>query len=492
MRELEWKAVVEEGFELRPDRLVVPGGTLSARRTSPIHDEYIDTDDLRLARWGVTVRWRDGEGWTVKLPRQRPLSGSVLDRSELHIEGDPESVPDEVAALVAPFARHQVLHDVAQLETMRTTWTWTSTDGVVVGELVDDHVAGRGRNGDRRFREIEFELGPGGDPDTMAVIVESLGLADPRPAVPKLVRLLGDEASAPPDVVRIELPKQPTAADVIHAAIAASVQRLITQIPAARLGVDPEGVHQARVATRRLRSDLRTFAPLLDKEWARELRRELSWLADELGAVRDSDVLQLHLAAALAANPEIDQARGADILGRLAAENVRKRDVLVGHLADERAITLYDHCVQVANDPRLRKRARKRVASQVLPPLMKSSWRALRSEVRGLSDPPAEVELHELRILAKRVRYAAEAVAPAVGKKARKFASSAAAIQDVLGELHDSVVAAEWLELAAATDLDAAGAFAAGRLAQHCDPMPSRAQRNGGTAMTRCGAEPTG
>ena len=53
-------------------------------------------------------------------------------------------------------------------------------------------------------------------------------------------------------------------------------------------GDDPESVHQARVATRRLRSDLRTFEPFLDERFAAELRGELRWLGAELGAVATS------------------------------------------------------------------------------------------------------------------------------------------------------------------------------------------------------------
>jgi glutamate-1-semialdehyde 2,1-aminomutase len=70
---------------------------------------------------------------------------------------------------------------------------------------------------------------------------------------------------------------------VIRDALDSSVQRLLLADPIARVGEDPEGVHQARVATRRLRSDLRTFAPLLDPVWVTSLRDELRWLGSELG-----------------------------------------------------------------------------------------------------------------------------------------------------------------------------------------------------------------
>ena len=59
-----------------------------------------------------------------------------------------------------------------------------------------------------------------------------------------------------------------TVADVIRASIAAALIRMVRHDPGIRLGDDPEHVHQARVGTRRLRSDLRTFRSLLDQEWA--------------------------------------------------------------------------------------------------------------------------------------------------------------------------------------------------------------------------------
>jgi CHAD domain-containing protein len=68
--------------------------------------------------------------------------------------------------------------------------------------------------------------------------------------------------------------------------------------------------------------------------------------------------------------------------------------------------------------------------------------------------------LHRVRILAKRARYAAEAVLPVFGKRARAFARAMAAVQDVLGEHQDAVVAGEWLRAHAT----GTGAFVAGEL----------------------------
>ena len=80
-----------------------------------------------------------------------------------------------------------------------------------------------------------------------------------------------------------DLGSDATAGAVVQRAIALSVIRLILHDPVVRIDVDPEGVHQTRVATRRLRSDLRTFRPLLDRDWVQGLRDELGWIARILG-----------------------------------------------------------------------------------------------------------------------------------------------------------------------------------------------------------------
>ncbi len=89
----------------------------------------------------------------------------------------------------------------------------------------------------------------------------------------------------------VVLGKKPSAADLVRQAISAAVDRIMRHDPGVRIGDDPEDVHQARVGTRRLRSDLRTFSSLLDEEWLASLRDELRWLAGALGEVRDDDVL---------------------------------------------------------------------------------------------------------------------------------------------------------------------------------------------------------
>jgi hypothetical protein len=88
----------------------------------------------------------------------------------------------------------------------------------------------------------------------------------------KYIRALAPATPLTPEIAVADLGPDANAGDVVGRAIALSVIRLIRHDSVVRLDVDPEGVHQARVATRRLRSDLRTFGPLVDEDWASALR----------------------------------------------------------------------------------------------------------------------------------------------------------------------------------------------------------------------------
>ena len=84
---------------------------------------------------------------------------------------------------------------------------------------------------------------------------------------------------------------------------------------------------------------------------------------------------------------------------------------------------------------------------------------------KQLEPHPADVELHALRLRAKRVRYAAEAVTPVFGRQAEAFAGAVAGVQGVLGDLHDAAVARDWVT-AQLPGLSPRAAFAAGALTE--------------------------
>jgi CHAD domain-containing protein len=257
----------------------------------------------------------------------------------------------------------------------------------------------------------------------------------------------------------IDVEPDASAATLVQAAIGAAVRRLLRHDPGVRRGDDPEDVHQARVATRRLRSDLRTFAPLVDRDWADGIRHELDWLASELGAVRDADVLTLRLHQHAAALPPADQPRAQGLLGRLGDQRDAARSSLLAALDSVRYSALVSTLLQAAATPALTDKAAGK-ARESLPPLVARAWGRLEQAVKELPADPADDDLHQVRIRAKRARYAAEAAAPVVGKPARAFASAVAGVQSVLGDLQDAVVAEEWLRDAASTARGGTGVVA--------------------------------
>jgi CHAD domain-containing protein len=194
--------------------------------------------------------------------------------------------------------------------------------------------------------------------------------------------------------------------------------------PEVRLGEDPEAVHKQRVASRRLRSLLRTARPRLDDpERSEQLRDELRWLGNALGEVRDRDVLISYLESELAHLEEASAFRG--VLKLLDDEREKAREKLVGTLDSPRYQRLLN---ELETPPALKNGGLRSAAIK--------EHKRLRKAVKRLGDEPSDEELHKVRIRAKRARYAAEAVGAG-----QQYVKRAKTLQDVLGEHQDAAVA---------------------------------------------------
>src|SRR5512132_110608 len=117
MKEREAKLVAPPGFDL--PRLGGPEDAYVAEPQSAkrLQTTYYDTADLRLARWGASLRYRPSEGWTVKLPEGQ--AGALLVRAEHVFSGDGRRPPAEAVALVRPFVRTGRLSPVVRMRTLR-------------------------------------------------------------------------------------------------------------------------------------------------------------------------------------------------------------------------------------------------------------------------------------------------------------------------------------------------------------------------------------
>ncbi|GAC1335940.1 MAG: CHAD domain-containing protein [Isosphaeraceae bacterium] len=268
--------------------------------------------------------------------------------------------------------------------------------------------------------------------------------------------------------------------DVFSQAVVEATRRLIAQAPSARLG-EPQGVHQARSAGRRLRGLLWTFRPLLNQDWADRLDQDLSRFVHALGASRDLDVLSERLidsAADLAADlqPLFD-----DLLAQRAAARVALEEAL----EDGPFESLIDFLTEAARTPHLADLSQADESVEdigLLSRLAHRAWKTLAKRGRALDESTADEEFHEVRKRAKRARYAVEAIVSGLsGRSARRalrFARRLAAVQDVLGEHQDAVVSREWIStVAAAHPHNPRFQLAAGRLIErrHQVALSSRA-----------------
>ena len=258
------------------------------------------------------------------------------------------------------------------------------------------------------------------------------------------------------------------AGDVLQAHLAEQVRALTDREDQARTD-EPDGVHKMRVASRRLRSALATFRPLVQRERTDPLRAELKWIAAELGGARDAEVLRMRLMDHLAAEPaELVVGPVADqISAKLGADHRRAHERLVIALDSERYRLLRDRLTALVAEPPFTELA-DGPAEPVLTDRVLASYRRVRKLVRsGTPADPADRDkwFHEIRKAAKRLRYAAESVAPAFGAPAGELADRAEVLQEVLGEHQDSVVARAALQdLGVRLHHDGHNAFTIGRL----------------------------
>lgn len=481
MRETERKLAVNGPFELPDLSRIAEVGSVAEASQQRLRATYYDTDDLRLARYGITLRYRSGEDtgpiWTVKLP----VDGAVYTRDEVNIEGSGSSVPREASDLVTAFVRSEHLAAVTRIHTRRKRLNLLDRSGDIGTEVVDDEVSVvEGSRVVARFRELEVEdkgAGPEAVERIAAVLEEAGAVAGD--ATPKAIRALGARASALPDVVppRKISPKEPAGRAVVGS-LASGTYRMVANDPGTRLGSE-EAVHQMRVAARRMRSDLRTFGPLVDEIWAQSLVTELKWIADRLGEVRDLDVMQARLRKAGGGME--------DSLDSLFASMDGKHDVAREHLMEalrsSRFVSLLDRLVEATHNPALTDAAAKQTCAEALPPLVKEAWRKLARRARSLRPGDPDDDFHRVRILAKRARYAGEAVAPSLGRKmgkeARTFATKCADVQDVLGTLQDAVVSAGMVKhLAEEHPEDGPFNLALGRLLERQEHTTREAKQN--------------
>lgn len=442
---------VERKFEATDDRPVdweaLPGVGDPAVFT--LRATYVDTPDLQLFDAGWLVRRRAGgpdAGWHLKEPADHD------SRIELQ-EPDAARLPASLRAQVTRAFGRVPLVPVAGLVTERAQRT-IIRDGIPAALVAVDYVNATVSAVLSQWCEVEVELVEHGDVaflDEMEARLMDAGYPRAQHSS-KIARAL---SSAPRSTPATD-PSAP-ARDVLLAYLGKQVGAL-QALEGPVLDDAPGAVHKSRVATRRLRSLLRTFEPLLDEAWAEELRDELKWLAEMLGAPRDAEVLRREFVDLLA---ELDSAAldgpVADrILGHLAARHESGHAALRAAMASDRYTDLHDRLISLLTAAPWQEDAQA-AAGVVLPPLVEVSRRRVAKLVARAEKRPDELERwHEVRKAAKAVRYCTEALVDAFGPAMREVAQRWTDVTEAFGTLQDAVVAHDLLAEVASL-ADAAG-----------------------------------
>lgn len=223
--------------------------------------------------------------------------------------------------------------------------------------------------------------------------------------------------------------------DRIRSALSPRIRRLLTEMwedeDAARSFADPEGVHQMRVATRRIRSILQAGGSAFDRGRDRRIRAGLRRLARALGAVRDGDVLIGMLEERTGPGPGRPGVRR--LIARLSRERDASRADLIALLDELDEEGFRDASLAAFETPKGGKRDISR----------KDARRMIREPVDAFTDataafPPGDdpEALHRLRIATKRLRYALQILDDAL-PGASAMSPGLTGLQDELGEIHN-------------------------------------------------------
>lgn len=409
-------------------------------KTQRLMSLYFDTPDFDLAKRGIALRLRRvGYHWVQTLKAEAVSPGVLSQRPEweMPITGNrPDLVvlPQEARRLLDGVA----LDDLAMCfgtEFTRTHWH-IEQDGTVVEVALD---LGTVRAGEREqpISEVEFELKQG-SPDAIYALARSMAetlplTVEPRSKARRGYILAGVIEEAPVRAGDVPLRKGQDARAAWSTMRDSALAQLLDNVPGLTTEDDPEYLHQARVAVRRLRAilSLGRDIGLASPAWLDDLR----WLMGELSAARDWDVFATETLPRVQAH-----CRDTERLDALAkAVDNRRREAGArarAALADTRLVKL---ALAVESPPEWRE----------IPEVAVETWaaRSLARRLKRVSKLGKHVErhdaaaLHALRIALKRLRYSAEAFAGLGAKGVKPYLRRLSHLQDALGVANDLNVA---------------------------------------------------
>jgi CHAD domain-containing protein len=465
-RELKLLAVSPEQLDALARRPYLSALPLRAGDEVEQEDLYVDTEDYRLLRAGISLRRRRRETAdrvTLKEipgPRDRAL---LADRREIEEEvetGDAlPDLPDAIAALVRPLVGERPLVPLVRLRTRRRK---ADLGEPPMAELCLDRVDVLGPDGEAlvaRFCEVEVEdhglpeaaLSAIGDELTLVHGLQPSGLSKFERGL--AARGILAEARGEEETFDTAIRPELRLVDVAYRVFRTHFERMKANEAGTRIGEDPEFLHDMRVSTRRLRAAFRTFRDAFGPKRLTGFNAQLRWIASVLGDVRDLDVYLERLPEYAARLPEADRPALDPYRSDLERRRERARSRMLRALDSRRYesfLDRFDRFLRKGPPIRPSQPAARLPATVAAPRKIRKALKKVLAHGRAIpeTDPPPQA-LHDLRIQCKRLRYTCEFFRPLYGKGMRRFLRSVVELQDLLGAHQDACVAGETLRRSA-------------------------------------------
>ena len=482
MREIELKFAVEPAAAARIAAARPLAGIRPVR--SRMTTWYFDTPQCELRGRDMVLRLRrDGARWVQSLKAGRSGRGGLHVREEWEFDRD---TPGLELALFAdtPLAQvpdaerlHERLRIAFQVEVVRTAWRLARAPGERLEVVLDQGRVRRGRRS-KAIRELEIECREG---DTGAAFALAAALLAEAPLRASAVtksergyRIFTGEAPAPARARPVTLPAALSPPGAAREIVGSALEELQANEEGVLASRDPEFVHQARVALRRIRSALRIFRAAVGPGRARAWRAELGELAAALGRARDWDVLAGEtLPPILAAHGDRPLARR--LLGKAERRRSREREAARRALSSPRyarvVLELARWLAQADAEPAAPSGPLAPFAARVIG----RRHRRLLAYAERLAKLDAEGR-HRLRIQAKRLRYGIDGLAAVfASRRTARYRDALVDLQDALGEANDAATALALLPALAPPE--AFMRFARRRLGARARGDPARLRR---------------
>jgi inorganic triphosphatase YgiF len=428
---------------------------------------YYDTPNSALEQRGLTLRVREQGGHFTQTVKAGELSGDILSRGEWE---DPvaEGRPDPNAAESGPHLPADIAGDLRPLfvtEVTRTTFEIEPVPGTAIEAAIDEgEIRAVEKDRAEPISEIELELKRGDAGalyDLAARLVEAAPLRiETRSKSERGYRLLDGDDTAPAAVHAepVDLDPDMSVEAALQKIGRSCLAQLLRNEPAV-LSAEAEGVHQMRVAVRRLRSAVSSLKKFLPEDDLRWVTGELRWLGGTLGPARNLDVFASELLPA-ARDRLPDEPGWDDLAATLDRLRRNAYDEIQEAIQSPRYTTSVIRLLGWFESAGRRRDSASDEADpvacpigRVAPGLLERRRRKTRRRSKGFGrlTPP---ERHKLRIAVKKLRYTIELSGSLFDNDdLEKYVGSLKRLQSDLGYANDIRVAHEFLiELFAQTD----------------------------------------